>query len=528
MNIFSSSSSIVWSGKNFDLKKNGEIVLRKNAFLKNNIGSISGRNKLRVVGRKRTGKGSFYVKIISLSGNVLFVEKISFSKRNYSEISVNFDINGEYDSCSLVLEKEKDSFGTVELSKIAISFISNEIVKTRDSRLKKNKLSIKNSLKNNVNKKLSYFNDISRRKVAFIVPYSIYGGAEVYIKNIIDNLDNNIFDITILYMKKNLLSVTLSNKNVKHNIVKTYEHLRAMLIANNYNYLVYYNSYNVYNIIKDLMSIDACDSFVYEIYHSDFVWSDALSRRRRRNGFSNIISISDNLANDIKNVCSKVTIPVGIDLSIFKKYDKILKYKNKEVPINKNILIGIKPIIGVVSRISKEKNIEYVLDLAKAMPNYQFVVVGDGPGKNTLTSKCRSLGIKNITFTGYVKNTYDYYNIFDAFLLPTKCLEGTPISILEAMACQVPVFTTNYGNIKDFITDGSTGFFISLNADSDSKTIADNIKNKDVIFNAKKYVENNHNILDISDAFSSLLLSNGSFHKKERALGGLLVAGYYA
>ena len=123
MNIFSSSSSIVWSGKNFDLKKNGEIVLRKNAFLKNNIGSLSGRNKLRIVGKKRTGKGEFYVKIISMSGAVLFAEKISFTKKSYSEVSVNFDINGEYESCSLILERGAGSFGTVEVSKMAISFM---------------------------------------------------------------------------------------------------------------------------------------------------------------------------------------------------------------------------------------------------------------------------------------------------------------------------------------------------------------------------------------------------------------------
>tara|TARA_B100000131_G_scaffold207967_1_gene200074 strand:- start:3335 stop:4921 length:1587 start_codon:yes stop_codon:yes gene_type:complete len=528
MNIFSSSSKVVWSGKNFELQKNGEIVLKRNAFLKNNLGPISGRNKARVIGRKRTGKGSFFLKIISESGTVLFSKELSFSKRNYSEIFVNFNINGEYTSSSLIIEREKDSFGTVEVSKISISCISKDIVLDKRDIKKRSKVSVKNSLRDNVNKKLSYFNDISKRKVAFIVPYSIYGGAEVYLKNIIDNLDNNIFDITIMYMKKNLLMTTLSNNNVKHTIANTYSHLRSLLVSNNYNYLVYYNSYNIYNIIKDLVSENVCDSFIYEIYHSDFVWSDALSKRRRRDGFTNIISVSNNLGSDIKNICSREVVPVGIDLDIFKKYNKSLMYKNNKIPINKDILVGDSPIIGVVSRVSKEKNIEYLLDIAKVMPGYRFVIVGDGPLKRELENKCSSLGIKNVIFSGYVKNTHDYYNIFDAFLLPTKCDEGTPISILEAMACSVPVFTTNYGNISSFMSNNINGFFISLDPKNDAQLIRDNINNKDIIANAKKYVEDNHNILNIADKFSSILLSNGSFHKKGKSPESLVVSGYYA
>jgi len=170
MNIFNSSNSSVWSGKDFELKDNGGLVLRKKAFIKHNVGSLSGRNNLKIIGKKRTGPGDFVFNILSSGGLVLFSKKISFKKRSYSEISVNFDINGEYDGCSIIIEKDQKSFGTIEVSKISISNISG---KPLDSSSKDSKVVMKNCLRQNIKKKMSYFNDISKRKVAFIIPDSI-------------------------------------------------------------------------------------------------------------------------------------------------------------------------------------------------------------------------------------------------------------------------------------------------------------------------------------------------------------------
>src|SRR5690606_4372572 len=86
---------------------------------------------------------------------------------------------------------------------------------------------------------------------------------------------------------------------------------------------------------------------------------------------------------------------------------------------------------------------------------------------------------------------FRYYGIFDAFMLTSK-MEGTPISILEAMASGVPVFTSNVGQISSIIEDGETGFFLSDNPSKDAQLIRDNMFNHDVILQARKYVEETH------------------------------------
>ena len=314
-------------------------------------------------------------------------------------------------------------------------------------------------------------------------------------------------------MSKNILSTFIKDSNVNHVYAKTHANLRSILVANNYNYIVYYNSKRVYDSVKSAINSNMINSFVYEVYHSDFSWDDALSNVKSRDGFSNIISVSEDLANDITNIKSKYTVPVGIDLDVFAARPRLNVHEKT---------------IGVVSRLSKEKNVSYALDLAKKMGNFRFVIIGDGPERKSLELRCSRLGLDNVSFLGYIRDVAHHYSSFDGLLMPSTCSEGTPISILEAMACQVPVFSSTYGGISGILTDRVNGFSLSMDPDQDCLLISDNIGNKDVVCSALEYVAGNHDIKMTSDAFSSILLKSGSFHKEGRLPGSFLLRGYYA
>ena len=60
-------------------------------------------------------------------------------------------------------------------------------------------------------------------------------------------------------------------------------------------------------------------------------------------------------------------------------------------------------------------------------------------------------GLK-IHFTGKVHKVLDYYSIADIFVLPTiKKGEGCPVSLLEAMSCDIPPIASNVSGIKDVL-----------------------------------------------------------------------------
>ena len=107
----------------------------------------------------------------------------------------------------------------------------------------------------------------------------------------------------------------------------------------------------------------------------------------------------------------------------------------------------------------------------------------------------------------YKKEVEKYYSVFDLFILTSR-IEGTPISMLEAMSCCVPIFVTPVGGIPD-ITKGLDGtYFISGNPKEDRANISNVIFGEANFYNnLREYIVENHNIEDVYYKFFSNLIS---------------------
>lgn len=88
----------------------------------------------------------------------------------------------------------------------------------------------------------------------------------------------------------------------------------------------------------------------------------------------------------------------------------------------------------------------------------KLLMVGDGPERRTAEDMCRELGYcSDVFFLGSQDAVEEIYSIGDLFLLPSET-ESFGLSALEAMACGVPVITTNAGGLPELVLDGQTGF----------------------------------------------------------------------
>lgn len=117
--------------------------------------------------------------------------------------------------------------------------------------------------------------------------------------------------------------------------------------------------------------------------------------------------------------------------------------------------------VVTVGSLVPQKNYGLVVEIAAAMPDIGFVVIGDGPQRCTIETQCRRRRISNITFTGYLTPAEVAQHMRNARIyLHTSFSEGTPTALLEAMACGLAVVTSQSNDYEELIQQGYNGFVI--------------------------------------------------------------------
>ncbi len=118
---------------------------------------------------------------------------------------------------------------------------------------------------------------------------------------------------------------------------------------------------------------------------------------------------------------------------------------------------GEKPYVAFASRLSKEKGVTLLAEAAKLLPQYRFVVAGNGPDDECLKN------IPNVELKGFVTGNELISLIANAklMILPSVWYENCPLNILETHSFGVPVITMNSGGMAELVDDGQTGILIN-------------------------------------------------------------------
>ena len=145
-----------------------------------------------------------------------------------------------------------------------------------------------------------------------------------------------------------------------------------------------------------------------------------------------------------------------------------------------------------MARLVKEKGIYETIEafkiLKKEFRNISLDVAGDGPELTNLKKKYAQ--IDALQFHGHVydKDKYQLMVKSNFFVLPSY-REGMPNSILEAMACGLPIVTRPVGSLKDFFVHGKHGYLLNNNNPKDLAQLISNLI-KDVSLSKKISLNN--------------------------------------
>ncbi len=169
----------------------------------------------------------------------------------------------------------------------------------------------------------------------------------------------------------------------------------------------------------------------------------------------------------------------GINTDDYVHSDIIRKTTRESLGINnQNVLIGAIGNLYVV------KGHIYLVEAAALVcskyPETMFIIAGRGEQQSRLEGKINELGLhENIKLLGFREDIPELLNALDIYVM-SSLSEGTPLSILEAMASGVPIVSTNVGGIPRLIKAGDNGILVdAMNPVQLANALIDFIEHKE-------------------------------------------------
>ncbi len=202
---------------------------------------------------------------------------------------------------------------------------------------------------------------------------------------------------------------------------------------------------------------------------------------------------------------SKLTIIRNlVDTQLFYRFDSFTRQN-----IRKKHLITEEELILIYSgRLIQSKGVKFVLQAMKNLVSQvkiKLFIAGDGPEKGELIRYTENNKLKPyVEFLGNIeqKELVEYYNTSDVFVIPSISnlgnIEGTPMSLLEAMSCGLAIISTSSGGLGQLLSNYENAILVEeKNSESIVNAILTLSKDKGLL---KKLSENAYN--EIKDKYS--------------------------
>lgn len=366
----------------------------------------------------------------------------------------------------------------------------------------------------------------NKKKILFILPWTVLGGADLFNLELIKGLDKEKFDPIVI----TTLPSTNDLRNEFTNVVSEYYDLTTFLDSSDYLSFVDYiidsrkvdtiyvsNSkigYYMLPFIKNKYSNIKVVDYIHSIDPKDLQGGFGRCSKDVDNYIDKTYCCNNFTKKELKERFNKEnveTLYIGTDE---KRFDKT-KF-NKEQLKQKYNIPSNKKIITFIARLSEEKRPELFVKISKKLletrNDVHFVIAGDG----NLYKKVRSSINKNFTMLGSINTPEEIYAISD-ITVNCSSLEGLALTSYESLAMEVPVVSTSVGGQKELIDD-TVGGIVEFNPKNETKEIKDYVdKIKNVLDNLeisskncrKKILEGftlNHIITEFNKIFDNLEL----------------------
>lgn len=322
------------------------------------------------------------------------------------------------------------------------------------------------------------------KKVFFLINSMDGGGAEKAIKIIVENLDQERFQPTLVLIEKNVVYDLPKNIEV---VFLTHQKVARLALAGamvNFIFQLWRNKPDI--IVSTLEKSHYLNILSRPFYNKAIrVINEQVDTLTHYKGNSRKINL-------LKRFVAAGDYQLFISRGIVESWKKVISFKREPTVISNPIdfdeidqkkIIELpqeyypvfqKPVIITAGRLAEQKAQHVMLDaFAKVTHDTHLVILGMGPLEESLKQQCYKLGIeKRVFFLGFQKNPFQFFAKSDLFVL-SSAWEGFGNVIPEAMRCNLPVVSTNApSGPSEILGDDAFGFLVNV---GDSDALAEKI-----------------------------------------------------
>lgn len=212
-----------------------------------------------------------------------------------------------------------------------------------------------------------------------------------------------------------------------------------------------------------------------------------------------VTSVSDSLREETYKL-----FDIKTEIEVIPNFIEIEKNQISETPCHRGLMAN--PDEKIITHISNFRKVKRIPDIVKVFYEIQknipakLMMVGEGPEKEKAENLCQELGIQDkVIFFGNSNEIDKILCFSDLFLLPSET-ESFGLAALEAMACRVPVISSNAGGLPEVNLHGVSGFLSDVgNISEMAKFSLQILKDKDTLEQFKTNAFERAKLFDIKN-----------------------------
>ena len=296
--------------------------------------------------------------------------------------------------------------------------------------------------------------DSTIKSVLYVIDWSVLGGAGVVLKRILENIDRDIYETDVCVMGEiGGLHEAFSSKGNVFSLKDSkdkYSDLKKIIVDGKYSVVQLYTMMDYLDLAKEIKNTKFICQLNFPLWESREElpyknWFEAINQTKPY--FHSLVSDSSKqLA-----ISGMQLIENGVNISKFKP-----RIKDPH-------------LVVWVGRFAREKGLPVMLDIAKAMPNYKFILImgfksdyplGWKPYQTWLEDAVKNKSSNVEIEIGLSEDEVAKRLSQASFFILPSIGESSPIVVTEAMASGCVVLSTKVGNVPNMINHGVDGFII--------------------------------------------------------------------